>query len=148
MSKNQVWLVFLAIMAVIVLGFTGKTGYRWRQYVVQNFHTMPSDLQWSIKEKSSGRYFLRASYWYQVKGKGYEGKTDVFQPLFRNPEAAQKMIADNSKKQWTVWYHPQHPDRSTIVKQYPLKLTIYTVILWGIMMYFVWLGFFVKKRGF
>lgn len=145
MHKNQIWLTFLATTVLIVFWFSGMTGYELYNYVTLNSKTLPTEVNWLVQRESSDRYSLRASYKYQVKGDVYEGETTVNKKFFRSPKAAQKRSSQNSQKKWMIWYASYNPEHSTIQKIFPLKSCIYTAVMWGVLIYFIWLGFYVGQ---
>lgn len=146
MHKNQMWLAVLAVFALIALWFSATTGYELYWHASMMSKASPKGIQWKVYEKSRDRYALTAVYDFDVRGNIFEGKTSFQQLAFRNQAAAEQAISQYAQKPWTIWYAALSPQHSTIQKAFPLKSCIYTAILWGLFLYFIWLGWYVEKK--
>jgi hypothetical protein len=145
MHKNLSWLAFLAVIALIVVWFSAATTYDLYSYYIVNTQTFPTKVEWSIKGKSSDRYILSAKYQYRIKNTLFEGETAFHAMTYKSPRAAEIKLAEHKKQEWAVWYSARNPENSTLLKLFPYKSCAYAVILWGLLLYFVWLGFYVGK---
>lgn len=143
MHKNQIWLAFLAAIALTVLGFTGKTLYELFRYRSLTETTLPTDLSWSSKQTSRGRHLLVGSYSYSVGGMAYKGMTEFDDTPYKSPEAVQAVMARDAERPHPVWYSAAHPEESSLQKIFPTKSLFYTAALWLILLYLIWLGFYV-----
>lgn len=145
MHKNHIWLAFLSAIALIVLFFSVSTAYEMYQHLSMTANTPALQTHWSVVQKASDRYVLHVSYTYQVKARVYEGSMDIPGTNFKNAAAAETMMPTFSAKERIVWFAPHHSERSTIQKSFPLKSSIYMAIIWGVLLYFIWLGFYAGK---
>lgn len=145
MHKNQIWLAFLAAIALITLWFSGMTGYELYNYLSLSSKVLPLEVNWSVTEKSTDHYVLLASYKFKDKDVEYAGVTEIEHIPFKKANTAEQMIPQYMQKKWIVWYASFNPERSSILKFFPLKSCLYTAILWGLLFYFIWLGFYVGR---
>lgn len=145
MYKNPIWLALLTLFVFVAICFSGNTGYMLYQYKVKTTPSTPKTIHWNVESKASDRYVVSAKYSFLFDDKEWEGNTIFDAKGFKNILAADHAIETFSKKKWTVWFSPKNPKNSTINLFFPLKSCIYTAILWGILLYFVWLGIYVKK---
>jgi len=145
MHKNQIWLAFLSTTALVVLWFTAVSGYELYTFFALNSKTLPVKMEWTVKGRSSDRFYLSVEYQYRVKDDIYTGESGFESTTYRNTIAADKALNEQKDKTFPVWYATGHPGTSTINKLFPLKSLFYTAILWGLLLYFVWLGFYVGK---
>lgn len=145
MHKNQIWLAFLLTTTLIVFWFSTITGYDLYYYFTRTSSNLPNTIEWAIKGKASDRYYLSATYQYTVGESLYDGKTAIESTSYRNIRAAEIALSEQKKKNLKIWHSPQNPENSTINNIFPLKSCFYTGLLWGLLLYFVWLGFYVNK---
>ena len=142
MIKNRVALLFLAIFIVSAGWFSFKIGYKFYKYYSLDSQAVPTEFVWSVKERASDRYTLDANYLYTVNGAQYSGQTELYAPVFKNKEAAKKYIKETANQRKMILYSSHKPGDSSIHKELPIKDTVYTIILWGLFFYFLWLGFY------
>ena len=145
MHKNPAWLAFLATTTLIVLWFSGTSCYRLYHYNQLSAQTHSSSIEWTMEKKASDRYFLKASYHYQINGKNQLGETLFNRTIYRNPWAATQAISTFEKTPWIIWYSPKNISYSSLNHAFPMKSLISTAILWGLLLYFTWLGYRVQK---
>jgi len=146
MYKNRFWLLFLAFIALSTLWYTGIAAYRYYNYSRLETKAVPSSISWRVAEHGSDSYTLVADYQFPANGKSFTGTTDFSSDVYLNAATAQKYIPENAALPWKVWYDKNNPEYSTLEKNYPFKEYIYAIILWGILLYFIWLGFYIAKR--
>lgn len=145
MHKNHIWLSFLLTILIAVLWFTVSTFFDLYLYYSMDAKASPLSIEWSVEGKSSDRYFLLAKYAFQANSAPYEGKTRFEYPAFKTVLAGERAIQEEKKKSWNVSYSPKNPAISTLQNLFPFKSCIYAGILWALLLYFVWLGFYVGK---
>jgi len=122
MKIKQLWIAFLACVALVVVWFTFDASYKV--------------YQWGTQTRST--HFTH-------KGEKAEGSTIFEADRYRNKETANHFLDQYKEKNWTVWYSPFQLENSTIDRFFPLKSCIYTAIVWCIFIYFIWLGYYVGK---
>lgn len=145
MHKNHSWLAFLSVIAFVVLGYSAHTLWQVYQHEQLTEQTKPTEIEWSVWSKSSDQFYLHANYTSKVNGKSWKGKTTLTQPLFRNRMAAQQAIPKHAEKPWSIWYSPSSPKHSSLQKKFPLQECISAGVLWTVLIYFTWLGYYVGK---
>lgn len=144
MHKNILWRAFIAFIFIATLWYTVIAVYRYHNYKSLNAQVDVTAIQWHAIEESPESFTIQANYRYTFNGNTYTGSS-AWDSVYRNDWAAQEDIADFSKKRWKVWIDPGNPDHSSLQKKFPLKECISSVVLWGIFLYFLSLGFYVAK---
>lgn len=109
--------------------------------------TLPVTVAWRVVDKSSDRFYLAATYQYEVNGKRYFGNTSFDQTNYRTSRAADQMLLEENSKEIRVWYSSKDPSISSLLKVFPVKNSFYTAILWGLLLYFGGLSLYVDRRG-
>jgi len=145
MHKNVVWQAFLTLISAIALWYTIAALYSYYSYSHLKIQIPASHVEWHIIEKSEEHYLLEASYEIEFKTKFYAGSTRFADEPYRNQWAAEQAIKEYRGKKWKVWFDPQNPQYSSLQKNFPLKESVSAIFLWGLILYFLWLGFYVKK---
>lgn len=145
MHKNIIWQTFLVIVFACTLWYTVIAGYAYYQYSHLTAHTKPSSVDWEITELSEDSYTLTASYRFDFKGKSYPGTSTLTDISERNRWSAEQTVKEYAAKDWRVWFDHHNPNHSSLQKSFPLKKCLSAIFLWGLFLYFLWLGFYVKK---
>lgn len=145
MHSNRIWLAFLAVLMMIVVGYSAMALYRLYHYYVLSGTASASQIEWSTHRLSDDEYVVDAKYDFPVKGVAVNSESTLKDPVFRNAWAAEQAIKEYQKRAWKVYYNPGNPTDSTLQKYYPLKECISASILWGLVIYFIGLGYYVKK---
>lgn len=145
MHKNLVWQAFLFVIFAATLWYTISALYSYYSYSHLNSQTSPSTINWEVVEKSEENYFLKTSYSFNYKGNLYRGSTTWSQDTYRNQWAAEQGLKESSSQQWKVWFDNLDPHHSSLQKNFPLKECISAAFLWGLSLYFLWIGFYVAK---
>lgn len=146
MHKNPYWLAFLAIVAVCTIWYTVSFILAVQHYVSLSAEAPVISSQWSFEEVSADQYLPRAKYQFKIDGEVYAGETLLTQPGTRNPGSAKELIRDLREQQWTAWYDPSHPERSSLQKSLPIKECLSAVTLLGVFAYLMWLGYSIGMR--
>lgn len=145
MNRNSICQALMACMAIAVLWFTFDTGYQLYRWVVQTVETIPAHIEWQVHQEAQDRYTLAAQYAFKVKDSTYQGETAFRSKRYKSPETASHFLKQHIQANWKVFYAPDRPQISTINRVFPLKSCVYTAIIWGVMIYFFWLGRVVKN---
>lgn len=146
MHKNPIWLTFLVIIALIVAWYVGVAFYRMYDFYTLQATAPATITQWSAKEIATDEFAPYAKYSFVVHEKHFEGETALKYPIFRNSWAVEQSIPQLESKKWTAWYSPSNPNHSSIQKKFPTKECVSAALLFGLLLYFVWLGFYVAKK--
>lgn len=144
MHKNLFWQAFLGVVFITTLWYSAIAFYSYYSYARLDAQVTPSSMKWEIEEKTAENYFLKAFYHYSVSGHSFEGDTTLDEP-YRNQWAAEQVLKEFLKKQWSVWFDSQDPNYSSLQKKIPFKECISAALLWGLLLYFLWLGFYVTR---
>jgi len=144
MHKNPLWISFIAIFSLILLWYSYDAGTKWWAYHATTATTIAENVEFTVKEESSDKFFIHGTYTFNVDGKQWHGESSLLQSMYRNHIAANEIVPDLEKKQWTVWYSPTNPKYSTLQKTYPFKECLYAGVLWALLIYFLYIGWRVK----
>lgn len=147
MHKNIFWRIFLLIVAISTLWYSFVAWHAYYRYSHLTAYTVPSAMSWEIEEKSEENYLLKASYRFDFQGKSYPGISILTDEPYRNRWGAEQAMRENPTKEWRVWFDYHNPHYSSLQKNFPLKECLSAVFLWGLLLYFLWLGFYVAKFG-
>jgi hypothetical protein len=145
MHKNYLWQAFIAVVFATTLWYTAVAIYSYYSYSHLKAQTTPSAMDWDIEEKSDEDYVVKAIYRFEFQNKSYPGNTSFTDTPYRNHWAAEQAAKEISKKDWKIWFDPQNPHHSSLQKEFPFKECISAAFLWGLVLYFLWLGFYVAK---
>lgn len=145
MHKNFLFQSFLLILFAITLWYTGKATYRYHTYSKLTAQVVPTQVDWSIEEISTDDYILVANYTYNISGTDYKGSTAFSKEPYRNPYAAEQYKKERVMQSWVVWYDPSTPHHSSLQKEFPLKECLTAIFMWGLLLYFLWISFYVTK---
>jgi len=147
MHNNRYWLAFLIVLGLCVTGYTTYTLYYLFQYVILSQQAPVQDIRWSYKEVHSEEYVLHADYRLQLPTQVVDGGSDLPSQRLLNPWAAEQAIKKMQTRSWKAWYNPRNPHNSALQKYFPTKECISALVLWALLLYFVFLGFYVTKYG-
>lgn len=145
MHKNPLWQAFLFVIIVIALWYTITAIYLYFSYAHLKTQTTTSSIQWETEEHAEDSVVMAANYTFEYKGKSYPGRTSLEETPYRSQWAAEEAIKELAHSNRKVWFDPENPNRSSLQKKFPFKESIYAAFLWGIILYFLWLGFYVAR---
>ena len=145
MNRNVYWIAYLSIVATIVMAYTGFTIFNYYQYSRLTKQVIPETVSWSINKLAEDDFALHAYYEFNWNGKNYSGHLDRGDH-YLNAWASREALDKLNRSSFKVWFDPNDPSHSSLFKDFPLKFIIYTVILWLLLFYFIWLGYSVRRH--
>lgn len=145
MQKQTVWLALVATLTLIVLWYSGIFLYRYYHYMRLSGKAPAKEMAWTVEPRTDEQYLLKANYSFVSNGQTFTGSSVIEDRGFWNEYAAQKGIEDVSKKKWIIWFNPSNPAHSSLQKNFPLKECVSAVIMWAIVFYFLWLGYYSSR---
>ena len=148
MYPNRVWAFLFALIGASALYFGIKASYHLYLYQTETASTTALTTTWTLDEPSNAHYVPQGSYTYVVDGITYSATSDLPRQIYRNRWAAEEDIASYDQKQWSVWYDPAHPSRSTLQKFFPIKECLSTALVLAILGYLIWLKTYVNRTRF
>lgn len=146
--SRYIWIMLFAPFALGAIWFSWLACREAYNYSTLKAHTLAQSVQWSVVELSDEHYALQGSYAFTVGGVQYFGVTTLDDPPYRNAWAATKAIPEHALKQWNVWYSPINLAHSSLQKKFPFKQCVSSIILWGILIYFIGLKLYCTKTDF
>lgn len=147
MHKNPFWLVLLVIICLTTAWMTSKTYFLMRHYLALKETTTATKIDWSYESVSDEEFIPEGQYYFQYHDKTFQGISHLNNATLRNQPAAEDAIQHLMKKQFNVWFNPFNPKESSLHKSFPLKECLSTAILWGILLYFIGLGYYVGNQS-
>lgn len=145
MKRNPFWMIFLTLFMITVLGYTTYTMIKIWHYMRLNAQTEVQNIQWTIISKSDESFIPFARYSFNVDGKNYHGQTR-WQQSYLNQWAAEEAIVRLKKNSPLVWLQSSSPENSSLQKLFPLKESLYSLLLWILAIYFCGLGYYFNRR--
>ena len=145
MHKNIIWQAFLLVILATCLWYSTIALYKYYTYSHLEAKTTVSSINWEIEEKSEENYLVKGIYSFEFRGHSFPGTSHMTDMIYRNKWAAEQAVKEFTQKKWKVWFDPQNPDHSSLQKNFPLKECITAIFLWGLLLYFLWLGFYVAR---
>jgi hypothetical protein len=143
MRRNLFWILFISVIFLGVLGYTTHTLIKVWQYMRLDQQTQAQDIRWSILSSNEEAFVPFANYSFIVQDKSYQGQTR-WQETYLNQWTAQEAIMRLEHAPPLVWYDSSSPEISSLQKKFPLKESIYTLMLLILGVYFIGLGYYVN----
>ncbi|MBA3815852.1 MAG: DUF3592 domain-containing protein [Parachlamydiaceae bacterium] len=145
MHKNTIYRAFLLAVILVTLWYSGIAIYRYYNYGRLTAQASLTSSEWQIQEVAEDEFYLEATYKFSVRQQVYAGRTSWPREFYRNRWAAEKDIPYVQKHHSVVWYQPSNPTHSSLQKKFPLKECLSAIVLWGLLLYFTWLGFYITR---
>lgn len=136
--RNPYWLSFIGCVLLCAMLYSGYTLFYLYQYLRLDLSLSPKKIEWSIAQEKADAFVPVANYTFDFRGKTYTGETH-WQEAFLNQWAADEAISRLKNQSIQVWFDSSSPSYSTLQKVFPLKISLYTLMLWGLIAYLVWL---------
>ncbi len=133
---NKRWVSLLGIMVAACLWFGGLALFELVGYFRLPAHTKAQIETWEVEERSS-KFFLVATYFFEVKGEKYAGRCSLKEPAFLNRFSAEAELKRWESYRWSVWYNPKSPKISSLQKLFPYKRLTYALISFSLLGYFL-----------
>jgi hypothetical protein len=141
-----------ALLAIILIVMVGALWTTWHaaqevyRYISLQARVPAEDLVWNTVARDSEHHFPQATYTYRVDDRVFNGSTVLSAPSARNRWAAQQLLPEIESTRWYVWYYPANPSFATLERSFPLKETLYSGMMWGIIAYFIALAWYIERR--
>lgn len=145
MHKNLIWQAFLLFILATSLWYSAIALYRYYNYSHLEARTTVSSINWEIEEQTEEKFIVKGNYSFEFKGRSYSGTAIPNDINYWNRWSAEQGVKELSSKKWQTWFDPQNPHHSSLQKNFPLKECITAIFMWGLLLYFLWLGFYVTK---
>jgi hypothetical protein len=145
MQKNTAFLALIVTLTLIVFWYSGVFLYRYYNYIRLGAKAPTKEVTWTVDPRTDEQYLLKANYSFDANGQNFTGNTVLEERGYWNRYSAEKGVEEYSKKKWYVWYNPSDPTYSSLQKNFPLKECVSAAIMWAIVFYFVWLGYYAQR---
>lgn len=145
MHQNKWWKIWLVVLALVTAWYICKGTYVFYQYTTLNAQTKTAEFTLAVEEVSSEKFLFKASYSFIWRGQRYVGEEVLSQPVYRNTTAAINAIPAQQSVPRKVWFSTSNPQHSTLQIAFPLKECLTAFVICGLFLYFLGLGYYVKK---
>jgi len=145
MQKNHFWILLIILFSLIALGYTVSMGIALWQYHRLDSRVEVQYIQWSIFTSNEEAYTPIGHYAFMVNGKKYTGKS-AWSETYLNQWAAEEAIDKLKKERFQIWYHSTDPENSSLIKEFPTKKVLYSIMLWALAIYFLGIGYYTARR--
>lgn len=143
--RIRLWKSFLTFVMLVVFWYSGVAVYSLYHYYQLNAYTQTTATHWTVKEINEENYVLKVDFTFASRNESFKGKDLLEIPAYRNAWAAEDGAKKNGSHAWKVWFSSNDPQYSSLQKKFPLKECLSSLILWGVMFYFIWLQAYVAK---
>lgn len=138
-GKNGFRFFFYSVLGCITLYYFFQMSYFLYDYYRLTEHRPGEILEWKIMESKKDNYIIEAKFSYTVNETKFLGKTLFKEPVFLNKDSAISYLQKDSNKRWTVWYPSSSPNDGTLIKKFPVKEVIYSIILILVFLHFLYI---------
>ena len=146
MHRNGPFILLLVGVVAVTVWFGTRATSALIAYTRLNTEAMAQIENLEIKESKPDRYQIFATYTFESKFGRHRAMAPIG-PLYKNPWSAEKGLEKFKGKALHIWYSQERPAHSSTSKVFPMKITLSTTILIGLMLYFIGLGVFVGGQN-
>lgn len=126
MQQTRFWKLFVLTFAGIFCLTGGRASYQVMQYYKISVSAPAEDVRWAMVALNKDAYTLQALYSFQVGEQVVKGTWQLRNLRVRSSIGAEAALDRAVAASWTVWYDPNHPNKSQLEHTFPYKLCIYT----------------------
>ena len=130
--------LLMLLAGLLVAGFLLTASLDLWRYCRLEKKSIAKVEKWKIVKKGS-KFAIQAYFSFETQGHTYQGKTTFAKPYHLNYLSAEKQIKTYTTRQWPVWYQESHPEHSSIERIFPFKKCLYSLMVLGVFLYFVYL---------
>lgn len=139
MNRLAYWIAFLLTLVIPLLGYSGYTIFLLFHYNLLDKQVRLQMIEWTILEVNDQKFRPTAHYTFKENGVWYQGN-DEWSDYSLNRWAANEKLKLLRQRVRTVWIRQSDPSFSKLEKAFPLKQTLSVPALWGLFLYFIFLG--------
>src|SRR5579871_1775525 len=137
MEKQKIFFIFLVFLGSLCAGyFSLRAASALFDFFTFKESTLASITRWEIKE-TGGKFPLTAYYSFEAQGNIWKGATRLKEPWHLNEASAIIDLQEKAKQSWVVWFNPDHPSKSSLIKEFPTSLVIRTFLCCIVFVYFI-----------
>ncbi len=135
--KSSILILLLVISGGIALWFLGSAAWDLWTYTRAGSKAEAHIEKWDVEEMGSSAFAISASYYFEAKGKKFQGKTLFKEPRYLNRLSAEGDLKKWEAQRWEAWYDPASPGFSTLQKLFPYKRIWHALLTLGVFLYFL-----------
>ena len=136
MKSSIIWSLFFTITAFLAFILSYQTAKELYFFLNLNKEKIATITKWTISSEKEKKFYLTAHYTFDFADKTYDGKTR-FSYFYLNLPSAQDALKEIAANEQTIYFDSQHPQRSTLEKNLPIKKSFYTLITLSVFFYFI-----------
>ena len=137
--RNPFWIFFLGLVAFCTLAYTSYTLFQLYNYQRFTRTVIPQQIDWSVLAMNEDNFIPQAHYQFIFQGQVFKGHT-LLKEHYLNAWAAREAIDRLQQTSLLVWFDSTSPLTSTLERNFPIKTFLYTLLLWGLLIYLIWLN--------
>lgn len=145
MKTNKWFWILFSIIALCALWMTEGTLKKIYTYYSLNSHLPAKSITWKIHPINDERYQLQGNYRFFLGEKEYLGTSTLYSHVYRNPWGAEKGLKDIEKEPLTIWYSSSDPTINSLERNFPLKESLYSIIILALIAYFIGFGVYTYR---
>lgn len=147
MHRNGPFILLLSAIVLVTGWFGVRASLSLLAYTRLNTHGEATVEALELKQGRGDNYQIIATYMFESKY-GIEHGKGAIGPVYKNPWSAQKALERMDGKALNVWFNEKTPKHCALFKKFPTKITLSTIVLIGLVLYFIGLGIYVGgQRG-
>lgn len=136
LSPKRLLLFLFAGTLSLSLYFALVFGVALSNYFSLRANAPAKIVRWEVKGEGDA-YQIHALYTFEAKGRTWEGASVLHEdPPYWNEAAAIFSLQKLAKKSYLAWYHPKHPERSSLENPFPWSPLLKTAICLAVLAYF------------
>lgn len=141
------WIILSLLIFLLcwIAGYTIRTGLHIWHFFRLDKQVMVDNVNWSIDPSDEDNVLIAADYHYTFEQKSYEGRS-LWKTAYLNQWAAEEAAQRLSENPLEIWVDSAQPQFASLDKNFPLKESIYTFLLWILSVYFYCLNIYVRRQ--
>lgn len=145
MHKNLPFLLLVGLVLAVTVWFGARATSALLAYSRLNKEAIATIDSLRVQEGRGDHYQIFATYSFETPQGIYTSEGPVG-PVYKNPWSAEKGMEKLQGKSLRIWYNSKKPSLNATTKIFPMKATLSTAILLGLLVYFIGLGIFVGGK--
>lgn len=145
MKNNRWFWLLVALLTVCAAWVTSGTIKKMYAYYTLDARVPVRSVVWKISPINDERYQLEGTYRFFIDTKEYLGVSRLNSHVYRNPWAAERGLHEVENERYNAWYSSKNPTINSLERDFPLKDSIYSIIILALITYFSVLGVYTYR---
>ena len=143
-NPKKIFLVFIFLVSGVGLWIGGQFVCQLHHYLFFSHSTLAEANEWRVEELKPGKFTICVNVTFWVEGTKLHRLFKFSKPVYQNHYLADACIKKWEKGSWQVWYNPKNLKMISLQKIFPFKTGIYFILSVGLLLYFWWLGIYMR----